>query len=1134
MNYFKNDDEDKGGAPLVRPAFKKTGPLNLGKAALSLKERIKSLSKKDIAFVLVGLSVLVMAPVVEYFVSKPSKDNLLTPGFGSRDASDAAAIYEPGIHGLSAGSPDGTGEVITPLSARDPLSLILGPKTPTPAPAPTGMDLKDAVKDMAKSAYTEASKAAPMPTPVPKLQASLRGFGSFFGGGDSTRTAGLSGGQIIGTAKKASSKSTDRTLLSPTAMPGYRGVASNIPNAASKGAYEKLRNMADRAAGHMPGGSATLSLEKAAADSVKADPAAGGDGWGAKGDKIDRPSGSSIRDYKSSSIPDECSKSLAAKLACKAAEREADFQEWLDHGIKKDIIQTMLDSIVKDGIIKPIGELVKGTTEDLLGMGPPPPSFCWQPANYNPSTGAWNPPAIPDKPWSENCKVYGAVPYKYFPGGKDKAGGDLLNCLCGYGSKPTVGQPGSGGSSPSPNPNPTPTPITQNYYEKVQNALKSAKLSADESLQILAKPSWSQEDIGNLNTKMVEGMTASLKEAAGHCSDFADYISKEQKKIEGTVEFLKIEATPLSGQVASASNLTKTADEKVKKTLKTRLANEQSMQDYVKLACGETQNIDACNFATQPVNSEEIVKKFGKDMGYLSALGHDAGELNNNIENASVVSARMPKAYNNVISQADKVSGNLNGHSTSLKGMSQDIAKKDVAITDALKAVSETPTPEVIEQTRKTLNEILGFLVLDELNEQPAIEAGIVSKPLLYARAGSSDISYRDAPASVKTVDKSVYLRIMQIIGKLPEDDVLESVWWNTNNPFPGTDVQPDDPESRPLVRMDKRIKNTEVSAKAKKDEIDKYKNSMIAAKKSAQDIIDAVKGMTSGEVENPPGTGTTNPPGLTSAGVVRKADDVLKDTYGYYAPDRGRYDDVVGSKNCKSVTCRGKLTAAKGHLDDMERFRNEVGELKKQAQEPKADLAYINTRLDQLKTKIEDSHDKGNSQDDFIGNITEAERLAGIKPKPSTGTTKPPVTVIVNQNTTVGQNVGVGVNANANANADADANASNVNINKPKPAVGTTQPQPKPKAKKSFSLPMAGGTSMNVATPDNSGETVTYTGSHREGMKWLYKYEVVCTRRADNQFKIESVQRTKALFTTGITIGGPEPVSGYKDRVCK
>ena len=92
MNFY-NEDEDKDGAPVLPKSaspFKKTSPFgkmpSFSRAQGSIIDRLKNLSRKDMAFVGIGLSVLVMAPVAEYMMSQPPEKTMLTSGFGTRDA----------------------------------------------------------------------------------------------------------------------------------------------------------------------------------------------------------------------------------------------------------------------------------------------------------------------------------------------------------------------------------------------------------------------------------------------------------------------------------------------------------------------------------------------------------------------------------------------------------------------------------------------------------------------------------------------------------------------------------------------------------------------------------------------------------------------------------------------------------------------------------------------------------------------------------------------------------------------------------------------------------------------------------------------------------------------------------------
>ena len=139
MNLYNNEDEKKDGVPVLAKGgapFKKTSIFGrtpmISRAAGGIMDRIKNLSRRDLAFVGLGLSVLITAPVAEYLMSQPAADNKLTGGFGDRGKEGSSGLYEPGINALSQGSADGSGEVITPLSSRDPARFRGVEKTPMP------------------------------------------------------------------------------------------------------------------------------------------------------------------------------------------------------------------------------------------------------------------------------------------------------------------------------------------------------------------------------------------------------------------------------------------------------------------------------------------------------------------------------------------------------------------------------------------------------------------------------------------------------------------------------------------------------------------------------------------------------------------------------------------------------------------------------------------------------------------------------------------------------------------------------------------------------------------------------------------------------------------------------------------
>lgn len=377
MNLYNNEDEKKGGAPVMPTGgapFKKTSLFGkspmISRAAGGMMDRLKNLSRKDMAFVGMGLSVLVTAPVAEYMMSKPSADGLLAPGFGSREGSAISSLYEPGINALSQGSADGSGEVITPLSARDPASLILGSQ-PAQAPVmapPPDMSMRDAMKDSGRAAFSAAAKSAGAPTMIPRMQAAMRGLSFISGDGGSRTAGGLSGKAIIDDAQSASAKAAKRSMVGPVAMPGYKGVASNTPNSGNKSALEKLRSQADKSAGNFTGGGAMGALDRAAADAVFAGRGDGGAGAGGEGEKGKSPSNSTNKNSHSGSY--DC-RTLECKAAEQRQQKALDWEFFVQYDIKKQIVQAALTGLT-GSLTKAIG----GFADNLLGVGGGgPPEF---------------------------------------------------------------------------------------------------------------------------------------------------------------------------------------------------------------------------------------------------------------------------------------------------------------------------------------------------------------------------------------------------------------------------------------------------------------------------------------------------------------------------------------------------------------------------------------------------------------------------------------------------------------------------------------------------------------------------------------------------------------------------------------
>jgi|GEM_PF-2230910 len=283
-------------------------------AGMNLFDRIKQFKKKDLAFILAGLGTLFMAPLAEHFMMSPDTGGDMSAGVGGGGHGGSGLFtngspYDRGT-GEANGSPIG-GDLITPLNARDPSSLILGPgsasQPPTNSAAPTAppvvappsaseSGLKDALAAGAATAANQAIRHA-----FPKIglgNSNLRGLGVATGG--SSATAGGGGVSSQGLGLKGGGGSGDRMLAKPTA--GYGGVARGQGTGGSGDALSALKKAAD-AQGNLlnRNGSAGANLAAAANASMPSGSggALGGNGAGgsAAGDKPD--AGSSAKDSKS-------------------------------------------------------------------------------------------------------------------------------------------------------------------------------------------------------------------------------------------------------------------------------------------------------------------------------------------------------------------------------------------------------------------------------------------------------------------------------------------------------------------------------------------------------------------------------------------------------------------------------------------------------------------------------------------------------------------------------------------------------------------------------------------------------------------------------------------------------------------
>ena len=398
MNLSNNNDKKtkkSGIASLFgRGSVSKIGKSQFPNSMGGIMERLKGLSRKDLAMVGVGLSVLVAAPVAEYMMSKPADSaNMLTSGFSSRDgegASALASLYEPGINALSQGSADGTGEVITPLSARDPASLIMGAQPEMPmvdyssmagmggdsgssgssssSSTPEFNDMRDSVKDSAKHGAAKAMQSAGAPTVIPRMGTVFRGgFGEIKGAGGTSINGGFKKGLTAPSKSNATPKQSK--MVNPVASAGYKG-ASNTPNSADSSAADRLRAKADVQGGYFSGASAIKSADSANSvkmnDKIGDGAGFGGTGHGSSGGYKGPSNHGPNNSHKHSG---ECN-TLACQAAKKRQDKALEWEFFLKYDIPKKFIEAgiglatgLLTDAVKKGVSLLWNEDVDGITK---------------------------------------------------------------------------------------------------------------------------------------------------------------------------------------------------------------------------------------------------------------------------------------------------------------------------------------------------------------------------------------------------------------------------------------------------------------------------------------------------------------------------------------------------------------------------------------------------------------------------------------------------------------------------------------------------------------------------------------------------------------------------------------------------
>ncbi|MBI5743246.1 MAG: hypothetical protein HY952_01730 [Elusimicrobia bacterium] len=982
MNFY-NEDEKKDGAPIAPGAgFKKTSAFGksplFSRTAGGIMDRLKNLSRKDLAFVGIGMSVLVMAPVAEYMMSKPSPENMLTGGFGQRSSASGGApngLYEPGINALSQGSPDGSGEVITPLSSRDPASLILGAQPATPAappPAPPASSFRDSMKDVGRAAFSEAAKAAPSPTPVPRMQSALRSFGSFFGGGENSRTSGsLGGGKIIDDAKSASGKSAKRSMVGPVATPGYKGVASNTPNSSSKGAFEKLRAASDRAASNFGGGSAIGSLDKAAADSVNLGAGGGGLGYGGDSEKTGRTSNSNNKYDHSRS-----GESLAEMAAKQRQQKALEWEFYKQYEIPKKIIEAILT-----GITGPLTKMVDGSLSHVFGLdAQPKPTFCWQPA------------VCPDGNCAEMVKQYkkvAAVDLCYDPGaqkfaweaaGKDKGSGAQVNCICGKANQPIGKEYSPGGTPPAGPQNPggpavpgTPQAISNDAaklftdYDKAFDAVIDSTLLMEKALSD-GQPVKDLTDLAG-NVQKLEAVVPVVAQKLGETNSSA--VAANLKYRDGILtakgDYAAAERANLAYQEAVKKILADGANMKVSKDVK---AGGPAVAEKTAGAADTAPNINADAVKKIIALYEAPVKE-----NLANAKGKlEAEEFRFN-------------AFNTELGQLKGAIGQITGAHTQKSGaMGNVLVDTSLPLNERLaKATGRTavqPKGSAAAGTQKGAKETAAGTTPADKAPLRAIAEDI--RGVKWDKLWPTEKRVYDSADSAAAENK-VWDPYLAAVNAKQAAQITPTTNFVANAARSGA-IQAF------VASVD--LSGISRDAKVAVGYIDQ-------AKKDLAGIVDTCHyfggtGCAGAGTTQPvdPNTGGTSVPGLNdvSASAANLAGDMapqLKDA-------QARYNLVANSGKCTGDTCRQYLAAANGNLDTMKKYGDEVGRLQAELKPgiSAERLSQVKERLGQVRAAM----DRQNSQSEprlFDANIKEAARLAKVSVPANPVTPVTPVTPV-------------------------------------------------------------------------------------------------------------------------------------------
>ncbi|MFA5141153.1 MAG: hypothetical protein WC728_18180 [Elusimicrobiota bacterium] len=219
----------------------------------ALLGRLKNLRSRDLAFIAAGLSMFVMAPIAEHFISKSGGEEPLQAGFDQKGSFfGAGAPFEDGVGGVAPGGlVGGESDLVTPLNVRHPADLITNEEDAAPPEAPALVaqsespaprkqvegGWKDAISDAAKRGVSKASARVKLPMPGAKLANKLNGISTFGGGGGHT-SAAMPALSALSSKGLTSVPHTGTNLSRVEPVSGYRG-SGKRGNTGTGGAFSR-------------------------------------------------------------------------------------------------------------------------------------------------------------------------------------------------------------------------------------------------------------------------------------------------------------------------------------------------------------------------------------------------------------------------------------------------------------------------------------------------------------------------------------------------------------------------------------------------------------------------------------------------------------------------------------------------------------------------------------------------------------------------------------------------------------------------------------------------------------------------------------------------------------------------------